>query len=131
MVYVKRKKSPPDIEILRAKAQAHCIEISSRSAEINEGREIPNDLIDPMISDGFFRLLVPISLGGFELDHIDFLNLLEIVSETDASVAWCLNQNNVLSTLSAFMPRPLAKYVWADPKVVLSNGQSTNAECIP
>jgi len=130
MVYVKRKKSPPDIEILRAKAQAHCIEISSRSAEINEGREIPNDLIDPMISDGFFRLLVPISLGGFELDHIDFLNLLEIVSETDASVAWCLNQNNVLSTLSAFMPRPLAKYVWADPKVVLSNGQSTNAECI-
>ena len=131
MVDVKRKTPIPDIDMLRGKTEAHCLEILNRSSEINEEREIPKDLINSMKSDGFFRLLVPESLGGFELDHIDFLDLLEIVSGADGSVAWCLNQNNVLSTLAAFMPRNLAKVIWSNPKAVLSNGQSTNAECVP
>ena len=77
MVDVKIKKPLSDIEILRVKAQAHGLAIVRNSTEINEGREIPADLIDSMISDGFFRLLVPHSFGGFELDYIDFLNLLD------------------------------------------------------
>ena len=105
MVDAKTKTSPPDIVMLRSKTEAHCLDIKTRSAEINDEREIPKDLVQSLISDGFFRLLLPESLGGFELNHIDFLDVLEIVAGADGSVAWCLNQNNVLATLAAFMPR--------------------------
>ena len=131
MVDSKTKTSHPDIVMLRTKAEAHCLDIKTRSAEINEEREIPKDLVQSLISDGFFRLLLPESLGGFELNHIDFLDVLEIVAGADGSVAWCLNQNNVLATLAAFMPRKLANVIWSDPNVVLSNGQSTDGECVP
>ena len=74
MVDAKTKTSPHDIVMLRSKTEAHCLDIKTRSAEINDEREIPKDLVQSLISDGFFRLLLPESLGGFELNHIDFLD---------------------------------------------------------
>ena len=58
---------------------------------------MPPDLAADMADAGFFRLLLPRELGGAELAHPDFLNILEMFAGADASVAWCLNQNNVFS----------------------------------
>ena len=42
--------------------------VSDASQRINEDRQIPHDLIDSMASQGLFRLLVPRSVGGEEID---------------------------------------------------------------
>ena len=75
-----------------------------------------------MLEQGFFRLLVPKSVGGLEISYPDFLKIIFVIAKSDGSVGWCLNQNNVLGTLAAFMPRSLASTIWSNTKSVLSNG---------
>ena len=96
--------------------------ILDASRVISESREIPPRLASEMAEEGLFRLYIPKSVGGYEIDYLEFLELVAVIAESDGSVGWCFNQNNVLSTLSAFMPKELAQEIWSDPTVVLSNG---------
>ena len=89
---------------------------------IDAERQIPRELADDMADAGFFRLLLPRELGGAELAHPDFLRILEVFAGADASVAWCLNQNNVFSTRSTRMPIGTARQIWSEPRAVVTNG---------
>ena len=89
---------------------------------IDRVRRIPEDLVRPIIDAGYFRLLLPKSLGGAELAHPDFLKIVRIFAETDASVGWCVNQNNVFSTNSIRVSKEVAEAIWGDPQTVVTNG---------
>ena len=75
-----------------------------------------------MADAGFFRLLLPQELGGAQLAHPDFLRILEMFAAADASVAWCLNQNNVFSTRSTRMDMSTAHEIWDERRGVVTNG---------
>tara|TARA_Y100001936_G_C16025713_1_gene642374 strand:- start:331 stop:1491 length:1161 start_codon:yes stop_codon:yes gene_type:complete len=102
-------------------------DVAKFSDKINYDRKIPDTLLKDMTGLGFFKLLMPSKLTGFEIDFVKYLEIINIVSRVDASVAWCLNQNNVLATLSAFMPEELALEIWKNPDTVLSNGPPIGA----
>ena len=89
---------------------------------IDNARELPDELAHDMADKGFFRLLVPRSLGGAELDLPDYLCLVDVFAEVDASTAWTFNQNNVWATNSTRMPLQTAREIWADPRAVVTNG---------
>ena len=89
---------------------------------IDAERQMPADLAADMADAGFFRLLLPRELGGAQLAHPDFLNILEMFAGADASVAWCLNQNNVFSTRSTRMPMTTAQEIWGEQRAVVTNG---------
>ena len=96
--------------------------VADASQSINEGRQIPRELVDSMASQGFFRLLVPRSVGGEEIGLLDYLAITQAISSADGSMGWCFNQNNVLGTMASLMSESLAKEVWADTDAILSNG---------
>ncbi|MDH3604480.1 MAG: acyl-CoA dehydrogenase family protein, partial [Candidatus Tectomicrobia bacterium] len=102
-------------------------QIASQTDRIDSERQLPPEITDAMAAEGFFRLLVPRSLGGAELDHPDFLKIVEIFAEVDASTAWCINQNNVFATNSTRMPKQTAKELYSDPRLVITNGPPTSA----
>ena len=108
-------------------------EMARRAAEsadvIDAERRLPQDLAADMAYEGLFRLLVPRSLGGAELDFIEYLRIVEIFARADGSVAWCVNQNNVFATDSVRMPVETAQEIWADPRAVISNGPPMPPSC--
>ena len=89
---------------------------------IDRERRIPDEVIRPIIDAGFFRLLLPKSLGGAQLTHPAFLMVVRMFAEVDASVGWCINQNNVFSTNSVRVRREVAEEIWGDPRTVVTNG---------
>ena len=89
---------------------------------INQERRLPEDVIRPIIDSGHFRLLLPKSLGGSELNHPDFLKIVRVYAEADASVGWCINQNNVFSTNAVRVSTAVAEEIWGDPRNVVTNG---------
>ena len=97
---------------------------------IDSERELPVELANEIADRGFFRLLVPRSLGGAEIDFIDYLDIIQTFAEADASVAWCLNQNAILATLAATMPQETAQEIWSDPRAVLANGPIISAQAV-
>ncbi len=96
--------------------------IAEASDEIERQRRIPVDIAGDMIDEGLFRLLVPRSLGGGEVDYLDYLRMVRAIAAADGSTGWCFNQNNILGTMASLMPRALAEEVWTDPRAVLCNG---------
>ena len=95
--------------------------------EIAESRRIPVELSNEIADRGFFRLLLPKSLGGAEMEHPDFLRIVRVFAEADASVGWCVNQNNVFSTNAVRVPPETAAEIWSVRRNVVTNGPPVSA----
>ena len=93
---------------------------------ISTSREIPSELQDELLNEKLFRLLLPKTYGGLEVDFINYLDIIFELASYDASIAWCINQSNVLATNSAFMNKSLAKKIFDNPKSMISNGPPEN-----
>ncbi len=99
---------------------------AAKSADrIDAERRLPPELATDMADEGLFRLLVPRSFGGAEMDFVEYLRVVETFARADGSVAWCVNQNNVFATDAVRMPTETAREIWADPRAVISNGPPT------
>ena len=116
-----------DIAYYLERAAPLAEQVAASADRIDQERQMPPEMASQMADDGFFRLLLPRSLGGAELPHPDFRRILRIFAREDASVAWCLNQNNVFSTNSARMPEQTAREIWGEHRAVVTNGPPTSA----
>jgi len=62
--------------------------VTSRAAEIETGRRIPPDLVEALRSIGVFRMFVPQSHGGLELDLPSALEVIGALGRLDGSLGW-------------------------------------------
>ena len=68
-------------------AQELAAKVANRVDEIDEGRQIPTDLFRDMADAGFFKLLVPESLGGAEMQPLVFFEIIRIFAQCAQFVA--------------------------------------------
>lgn len=59
--------------------------VAASADQIGSERQMPPDLADELADDGFFRLLLPRSLGGAELAHSDFRRILRVFGQAEAT----------------------------------------------
>lgn len=81
-------------------------ELSARAAEGEALRTMPADLVDRLKRSGLFRLHLPRSLGGLELDPATYVEVIEELSRADGSAGWTV----VIGNSTAF-------FAWLDPHV--------------
>ncbi len=90
----------------------------------NSARELPREVVDAMHANRMFRLLIPRSVGGAELDPATYVQVVEAIASGDASTAWCMNQGSGCSMSAAYLASHVAKRVFGDPRDVLAWGQA-------
>ena len=105
-----------------ARAESIVPKIAAAADDIDAERELPTALADEMKALGLFRLLVPQSVGGEEMDWLDYLDTVRAIAYADASTGWCFNQGSVFATTCCRAPESLAEEVWSDPRTVVANG---------
>jgi alkylation response protein AidB-like acyl-CoA dehydrogenase len=96
--------------------------IESAAARIESERKIPGDIVDALREAQMFRLLVPRSCGGIEIDLPSFVEIIETISQADASTGWCLAQAGGPSQHSAYLSEATARKVFGDPMTIGANG---------
>ncbi|MBO9575874.1 MAG: acyl-CoA dehydrogenase family protein [Sphingobium sp.] len=64
--------------------------IAERSAEIEQLRRLPADLVAQLRAAGMFSMAMPKSRGGPQLSLADQILVLEQLSCADSSVGWCV-----------------------------------------
>ena len=62
--------------------------LASRAAEIEAARKLAPDVVDTLKSVGIFRMFVPQSHGGFELEFPKGLEIISALSRIDGSIGW-------------------------------------------
>src|SRR5579863_1992572 len=89
--------------------------LAAAAAEIDRRRELPAAIVDALIERGLFRLLLPRALGGAELLPAQYVPIIEELAKTDASTAWCVNQNSGCSMIAARLAPEVAREMFGGP----------------
>ena len=79
---------------------------SARAADGEAQRTMPADLVAAARRAGLFRVAVPRSLGGLELDPLTVVEVVAEISRADGSAGWTVLIGNAL-----------AFFAWLDPAV--------------
>src|SRR5215475_15215092 len=105
--------------------------IQSCADQIEADRELPQSLFEALADAGLFKLALPRSLGGAEIDLPTYVQVLEEIGKADASTGWIVNQCAVFATYAARMPRDIARLIWIDtPRSIVANTPLPTAEAI-
>jgi len=93
-------------------------ELRDRSAEIEDLRRLPDDLVDGLVADGLLRLWVPAALGGPELDLVEGLEVFRELARHDTAVGWCSMIASTTSVCAGLLPEEHARVLYGDPGAV-------------
>ncbi len=105
--------------------------IRASAAETDAQRELPRPLFEAMADAGLFRLALPRTLGGFEMDLPSYIQVIEEIGRADASTGWVTNQVSIFATYAARMPTAAARAIWIDtPRSVVANTPQANAQAL-
>ena len=99
-------------------AQSLLETVAARAADTEAQRHLPADLAAELAQAGLFRMLVPTSLGGAEVDVATLFNRLEQLGRADAATGWCVMIGGTTALISAWLPLEHAREIWADPGVI-------------
>jgi indole-3-acetate monooxygenase len=111
----------PGAEYLQ-RARDFAPELAAAAPRIERQRELPELVLAAMVERGFFRMLLPRSLGGAELLPAPYVQIVEEIAKADASTAWCLNQGAGCSMTAAYLEPDAAREIFGGPRDILAWG---------
>jgi len=112
--------------------QALAPSITVRAQEIERARRLPPDLVDELLAAGCFRMLVPHSHGGAQLDLPVQVHVLEELARADASVAWTVMIGSEGPVLFRMLPRTSFDALYAaGPDVILAASANPTGVATP
>ena len=115
-----------------ARARALAPLLAAEADEIERSRRLTPKVVAALMEGGFYRLLLPKSLGGGEAAPAVFLGVLEEIAKGDASTAWCLGQCGVCAMVAAYLEPETAREIFSTAPGVLAWGATAGeARAVP
>jgi alkylation response protein AidB-like acyl-CoA dehydrogenase len=122
--------TPPGHEYVE-RARALAPTIAAAADRIERDRRLPPALVTALHEAGLFRLLLPRSLDGAEVDPATFVQVTEALGAVDASTAWCVCQTAGCSTTAAYLAPTVAREIFGgEPCGVLAWGPPTTSKAV-
>ncbi len=115
----------PETLDFRARARALAPRIAEAAGRIERERRLPSDLVAALHDAKLFRMLLPRSVGGGEVDPLTFFETIEEIAKADASTAWCVAQASGGSMGAAYLAADAAAAVFGAADAVMAAGPGT------
>ncbi len=90
--------------------------------EIERHRQLPDAIVEALVERGIFKMLLPRSIGGAELDPLTYTAVLEALGQADGSTAWSLGQNSGCSMTAPYLAPEIAREIFGGPRGILAWG---------
>ena len=90
--------------------------------EIERSRRIPDHVLNALHDARMFRLLIPRSCDGEEVEPATLFEVIEAIAQGDASVGWCMGQGSGVSMTAAYVNPDVAHAVFGDKRAVAACG---------
>ena len=108
--------------------------LDAAAEEIERRRELPEAILEALIEQGLFRLLLPRTLGGAELPPARYVEVIEEVAKHDASTAWCLGQACGCTMTAAYLEPDAACEIFGGKRGIVAwgpPGSPAEARAVP
>lgn len=110
--------APLTAEDVLARARAAAPLLRERSAEIEQARCLPADVVDLLRGTGVFRMALPRSWGGPELNPIQQTEVIEALATGDTSAGWCAMIGMDTPLYAGFLDEQVARELFTDPDMI-------------
>lgn len=110
---------PPD-PVARARALGPTI--TALADKIEALQDFPEPLIGALHESRLFRLLLPRSLGGEEVEPWVYVAAIEEIARHDGSLGWNMFVANSSALIAPFIPFEAARKIYGDPRGLISWG---------
>ena len=75
--------------------------LDEHGAEGDRRRELTPEVVKALVEEDMLRLLLPRSIGGQEIELLEFCRVCELAGSADGSAGWFIAQSNVTTSTSA------------------------------
>jgi indole-3-acetate monooxygenase len=106
--------------VVRARALAPLI--AAHADRIEREREIVPEVLSALHDARLFRMVLPRSVGGLEVDPMTLMQTIEEIAKADGSTAWCISQASGCSVAAAYVAPEVAREVFGDACAVVASG---------
>jgi len=111
----------PEAKILLGAVGGLAPSISARSAEIDKARRLPLDLLGQLTAAGCFRMFVPKSHGGLDIDVPASMEIIETLASADGSTGWVVMIGSETPMFLALLSRSHFDSLYASgPDVIIA-----------
>ncbi|MEZ5852277.1 MAG: acyl-CoA dehydrogenase family protein [Hyphomicrobiaceae bacterium] len=117
----------PDV-VARARSVLQLLK--DAAPRIEAARALPHDVIEALHEARLFRLLLPRSLGGDELDLRTHAEILELIASADASTAWVMSQGAGCAMGASYLSGEAARRWFAPANAVLAWGAGLQGKAV-
>ncbi len=104
------------------RARALGPDIAAAADAIERDQRIPETVMAGLHAARLYRLLLPRSCGGEEVEPDVYFRAVEEIARHDGSVAWCMFVANSSALLAAYMEPATARDIFADPHAAIAWG---------
>jgi alkylation response protein AidB-like acyl-CoA dehydrogenase len=105
-----------------ARARELGAEIAAAADEIERARRVPAALLGRLHDSRLFRMLLPRSAGGDQVEPAVYVAAIEELARHDASIAWNTFAINSSSLIAAFLEPAVSHAIFADPRSTVAWG---------
>jgi alkylation response protein AidB-like acyl-CoA dehydrogenase len=112
-------------EDLLAAVEALAPRLRAAADEIERGRSLTEPLVQAMVDAGLYRLFLPRSLGGGEIDPVTYHDVVEALARADSAAAWSvlISTSTLTGTVRALGDAPLAA-MFTSPRRMVMGGSA-------
>jgi indole-3-acetate monooxygenase len=96
--------------------------IAAAADEIERTQAIPESILARIHEARLARMLLPLSVGGDQVEPWTYLRAIEEISRHDGSFGWNLFVANSAALIAPFIPLETARTIYADPRTIISWG---------
>jgi len=105
-----------------ARVRELALAILAAADTIERTRRIPEPLLSDLHEARLFRMLLPLSVGGDELDPVIYVRAVEAASSQDGSVGWCLSIANSIGLIAPYLDIAIARTIFGGPRATCAWG---------
>lgn len=102
--------------------------IAAAGDEVERTRLINEPLLTDLHNARLFRLLLPRSVGGEQIDPGAYYEAIEAVSSRDASVGWNMFVANSSALIAPFLEPGTARTIFSNPRTIVAWGPPNACE---
>jgi alkylation response protein AidB-like acyl-CoA dehydrogenase len=105
--------------------------ITARAADTEAGRRLPLDLLGQLKQAGFFRMFLPRSHGGLEVDLRTGNEVLETLARADGSSGWTVMLGSESPHLFSLLPRERFDAIYSGgPDVIMGGAFNAQGQAV-
>ena len=101
--------------------------------EIEREQRLPPALVEQLHAAGFYRMVIPRSLGGLQVDPLTYLRVVELLAEGAGSVGWNLANNSIGQLVTLGLPDEGVQEIHGQgtPSVIAGTAVQGGGQAVP